>query len=56
MNREEIIKKIEELENRKFYLNMKDFWELEDYTKNNKIMNEIISLKNQLKEIENRIM
>jgi hypothetical protein len=48
MTREEIKKRIEDLEEKRFYLAMKDMWNKEDYRKNDEWYTEIIELKKLL--------
>lgn len=50
MKREEIIKKIEDLENRRFYLAMKDFWNNEDRKLDLEMGAELRALYRELKE------
>lgn len=52
MTREEIEKKIEELEERKFMLDMIDTWDSEDRILYNELSKQIRSLREQLKEKE----
>ena len=51
MTRTEIEKKIEEIENKRFYLAMKDRWNANDYTTDNKWFRELLELKKALAEI-----
>lgn len=44
----EILKQIEELENRKFMLSMKDYWSESDYDRNAQLARQIAELKAQL--------
>lgn len=53
MTREEIEKKIEDLEERKFMLDMIDTWDSEDRILYNELSKQIRSLREQLKEKEN---
>lgn len=53
MTKEEIKKKIEELEERKFMLDMIDTWDSEDRILYNELSKQIRSLREQLKEKEN---
>lgn len=46
--REEILKKIEEIEAKKFWLDMQDRWEPEDYLTMNKYRAEIRKLEKEL--------
>ena len=48
MTIKEIKNKIEELEDEKFYLAMKDHWDTEDYQYNNKLFGKIQKLKAML--------
>lgn len=48
MLKHEIEKRIEELEERKFYLAMKDRWDFEDYKLDTELFNEIRKLKEML--------
>ena len=50
MTRTEIEKKIEEIENKRFYLAMKDRWNANDYTTDNKWFRELLALKKALAE------
>lgn len=50
MTREEIKKRIESLEEKRFYLAMKDMWNKEDYRKNDEWYAEIIELKKLLNQ------
>lgn len=52
MTREEIKKKIEEIENREFYLQMKDRWNRDDFDISRKHREEIRELENLLKSLE----
>lgn len=47
--RKEILNRIEELETRKFYLDMTDRWTPEDYEYNRELCAEILSWKGLLK-------
>lgn len=49
MTREEIIKKIEEIEEKKFYLNMKNHWSGQDYMTNSRYSSDLIQLRKLLK-------
>lgn len=51
MTRQETEKQIEELENRKFYLNMKDRWSREDYKRNDDLNKQLRELKEELKNV-----
>ena len=51
MTRQEIEKQIEELEDRKFYLAMKDRWNKEDYKINSDLNAQIRTLKEELKNV-----
>lgn len=50
MTREEIINRIETLENKMFYLKMKDHWTPSDFETDRKMYHEVKELK---KELEN---
>ena len=50
MTRQEIEKKIEELEDREFYLQMKDRWDWKDYEISRKRKEEIRELKKELEK------
>ena len=50
MTRQEIEKKIEELENRRFFLAMKDFWDRKDFELDDKLYDEIRELKKELEK------
>lgn len=52
MTREEIKKKIEEIENKEFYLQMKDRWNGNDFATSRKHREEIRELENLLKSLE----
>lgn len=47
----ELLERLEELETRKFMLQMADHWTQEDYRYNDKLYNEIKELKEQLKAL-----
>ena len=51
MTKNEIIKRIEELKDNIFYLNMKDRWTFEDNRKMSGYHRELTHLENQLKAI-----
>jgi ribosomal protein L29 len=51
MTREEITKRIEDLEERKFYLRMADHWTRKDYEYFDKWNNEIRELKKELENV-----
>lgn len=51
MTRQEIEKQIEELEDRKFYLAMKDRWNKEDYKRNDDLNKQLRELKEELKNV-----
>lgn len=51
MTRKQIEEQIEKLEERKFYLNMKDRWSKEDYTRNNDINQQLKALRESLKNV-----
>lgn len=50
MTRTEIIKRIEELETKRFYLAMADHWGTEDYRLDRQWANEIKELKTRVEE------
>ena len=52
MNKEELEKRLEEIENSLFYLNMKDHWMPEDYSYKHSLECERIDVKRKLKEVE----
>ena len=52
MTKNEIIEKIETIENYAFYLNMKDRWTFEDHRKMNRYNREIRELKEELARME----
>lgn len=45
MNKQEIEKRIEKLENDRFFLNMKDRWNFNDYRRDDELKKEIKNLK-----------
>lgn len=47
MTREQAQNRIEELENERFYLAMKDFWSSEDFKEDDKMFNEIFKLQKE---------
>lgn len=51
MTREEITKRMEEIENRRFYLAMKDHWTREDFATDDKWFAEWLKLKKELEKI-----
>lgn len=51
MSREEILKQIEDIERREFFLQMKDRWSQEDYKLSDKHYEEIRELKKKLEEL-----
>lgn len=51
MAKQKIIKKMDEIETRRFYLMMKDRWTCEDYATDNKLFAEWLELKNELAKI-----
>lgn len=51
MTRKQIEEQIEKLENRKFYLNMKDRWNREDYKRNDDLNKQLRELKEELKNV-----
>jgi DNA-binding transcriptional regulator GbsR (MarR family) len=50
MTREEMLKKVEELKRRKFFLAMKDHWTVEDSFCDDRLTREIRELNEALKE------
>lgn len=48
MNKQEIEKRIEELEKRRFFLQMKDYWNFNDYRQDDELKEEIKNLKKML--------
>lgn len=52
MKREEIVRRIEELENRIFILAMKDMWSQDDFATDRKWHNEKRELEQQLEETD----
>ena len=48
MTKNEILKRIDELETKKFYLAMEDHWTARDFAKNDEYFNEIQKLKAML--------
>ena len=52
MKKEEIKARIKELEGKRFYLQMADFWTSEDYEYDNKWLEEIIELRKILEEMK----
>lgn len=50
MTNREIEERIEELENKKFYLAMKDRWNDRDFQRDRELSRQIIELKAQLEE------
>lgn len=51
MTRKQIEEQIEKLENRKFYLNMKNRWNREDYKRNDDLNKQLRELKEELKNV-----
>ena len=51
MTKQKIEKQIEELEDRKFYLAMKDRWNREDYKRNDDLNKQLRELKEELKNV-----
>ena len=49
MTKREIEERIEKLEDSRFYLSMKDFWDRRDYQRDNELCNEIRKLREELK-------
>lgn len=52
MTRQEIEKKIDEIETREFYLQMKDRWDRHDFELSRKHDEEVRKLKEMLKELD----
>ena len=52
MTKEEIIKRMEEIERDRFFLAMADHWTRADFDRDDKLFKEWLKLKNQLKEME----
>lgn len=48
MTKQEIINRIAEIENKRFYLSMKDRWNNADYDKDRAMLNEISTLRSML--------
>ncbi len=48
---EELKKKLEELQNREFMLQMKDYWARDDYDLDRKLRAEIREIENKIKEM-----
>ena len=53
--REEITKRIETLENRRFYLNMKDRWDRNDWKTIREWDRELFALNQELKAMEEEV-
>ena len=51
MTREELEARLEEVEDRRFYLNMKDRWSSEDYALDNKLFEERLAIKKALEKL-----
>lgn len=51
MTREEIIKRMNEIETKRFYLKMKDFWDRKDFETDDKWFKEWFELKKELEKI-----
>ena len=51
MAREEITRKIEEIETRRFYLAMKDRWTREDFRIDSELSKEYVNLKKELEKV-----
>lgn len=49
---EELRAEEKSLENRKFYLEMKDRWSTSDFELNRKLWNQIVEIQKQIKELE----
>ena len=49
MAREQIEARIKEIENARFYLNMKDRWEVRDYNRDSQLRVELLKLREMLK-------
>lgn len=54
MTKQEIINRIAEIEDKRFYLSMKDRWNNADYDKDRAMLNEMNTLKSMLKLWEMR--
>jgi len=54
MTKQEIINRIAEIEDKRFYLSMKDRWNNADYDKDRAMLNEMSTLKSMLKLWEMR--
>lgn len=52
MARDEMLKRMEEIENRRFRLAMIDFWKGEDFELDRKLFKEYLDLKKKVEEIE----
>ena len=51
MTKEEMLKRMEELEGKRFMLAMKDRWDSSDYDRDNKLFNEWLELKKKVAEM-----
>ena len=51
MTKEEMLKRMDEIETRRFYLAMKDRWSREDFATDDKWFNEWLTLKKKVEEM-----
>ena len=51
MTREEMLKRMDEIETRRFYLAMKDHWDRDDFETDRKWFNEWLDLKKKVEKI-----
>lgn len=51
MAREEMVKRMEELEDKRWLLSMKDRWDSKDFAQDNEWFNEWLSLNEQVKKL-----
>lgn len=51
MNKEELLKELQEIQKRRFYLSMTDRWDDSDYDLDNELWKKEIQLQNQLEVI-----
>ena len=56
MEREAIVKRIEELKEKMFILAMKDMWSQDDFTTNRKWWTEELELKKQLEKMDKEVI
>lgn len=54
MTKQEVINRIAEIEDKRFYLSMKDRWSNEDYSRDHALLNEENTLKSMLRLWEMR--